>query len=138
MSENTGEVMSETLGELLIEARDVSKRFASYHRRATSIKERLVRHEQTESDVFWALKGVDLQVHRGETVGLIGPNGSGKSTLLKVLSGILRPNDGQVKVSGRASSLLELGAGFDGELTGRENIYLNAALLGVDRRPHPT
>jgi ABC-2 type transport system ATP-binding protein len=133
MSENTGEVMSENLGELLIEARDVSKRFASYHRRATSLKERLVRHEQTESDVFWALKGVDLQVHRGETVGLIGPNGSGKSTLLKVLSGILRPNDGQVKVSGRVSSLLELGAGFDGELTGRENIYLNAALLGVPR-----
>ena len=133
MSENTGEVMSENLGELLIEARDVSKRFASYRRRATSLKERLVRHEQTESDVFWALKGVDLQVHRGETVGLIGPNGSGKSTLLKVLSGILRPNDGQVKVTGRVSSLLELGAGFDGELTGRENIYLNAALLGVPR-----
>ena len=125
--------MSENLGEVLIQARGVSKRFASYHRRATSLKERLVRHEQTESDVFWALRGVDLQVHRGETVGLIGPNGSGKSTLLKVLSGILRPNDGQVEVTGRVSSLLELGAGFDGELTGRENIYLNAALLGVPR-----
>ena len=137
MRENTGEVVSEStpevLGEVLIEAYGVSKKFSSYHRRATSLKERLVRHEQTESDVFWALKGVDLQVHRGETVGLIGPNGSGKSTLLKVLSGILRPNDGQVKVTGRVSSLLELGAGFDGELTGRENIYLNAALLGVPR-----
>jgi len=137
MSENTGEVVgenvSENLGEVLIDAHGVSKRFTSYHRRATSLKERLVRQEQTESDVFWALKGVDLQVHRGETVGLIGPNGSGKSTLLKVLSGILRPNDGQVKVTGRVSSLLELGAGFDGELTGRENIYLNAALLGVPR-----
>ncbi len=120
-------------GEILIDARGVSKRFASYHRRATSLKERMVRREQSEGDVFWALRDVDLQVRRGETVGLTGPNGSGKSTLLKVLSGILRPNDGTVEVRGRVASLLELGAGFDGELTGRENVYLNSALLGVPR-----
>lgn len=120
-------------GEILIDARGVSKKFASYHRRATSLKERMVRREQSEGDVFWALRDVDLQVRRGETVGLTGPNGSGKSTLLKVLSGILRPNDGTVEVRGRVASLLELGAGFDGELTGRENVYLNSALLGVPR-----
>ncbi len=121
------------LGEILIEARGVSKKFASYHRKATSLKERVVRREQSSADIFWALNEVDLVVRRGETVGLMGPNGSGKSTLLKVLAGILRPNDGQVSVRGRVASLLELGAGFDGELTGRENIYLNAALLGVPR-----
>ena len=123
-----------TSRDVLINASGVSKRFASYQRRATSLKERLVRHQKTEKDVFWALRGVDLQVGRGETVGLMGPNGSGKSTLLKVLAGILRPNEGTVSVDGRVASLLELGAGFDGELTGRENIYLNAALLGLPRQ----
>ncbi len=119
--------------EVIIEAHGVGKKFASYRRKATSLKERLIRREQTEADVFWALRDVDIEVRRGETVGLIGPNGSGKSTLLKVLSGILRPNEGTVRVAGRVASLLELGAGFDGELTGRENIYLNAALLGITR-----
>ncbi|HOF64643.1 MAG TPA: ABC transporter ATP-binding protein [Dermatophilaceae bacterium] len=119
--------------EVLVRAQGVSKKFARYHRQATSLKERLVRREQGESDTFWALRGVDVEVRRGETVGLMGPNGSGKSTLLKVLSGILRPNEGSVSTSGRVASLLELGAGFDGELTGRENIYLNSALLGVPR-----
>ncbi len=119
--------------EVLVEAHGVSKRFQSYQRRATSLKERLVRREGAKGDVFWALRGVDVQVRRGETVGLMGPNGSGKSTLLKVLSGILRPNEGEVAVHGRVASLLELGAGFDGELTGRENIYLNSALLGIPR-----
>lgn len=119
--------------EVLIDARGVSKKFASYHRKATSLKERLVRREQSEADVFWALRDVDLVVRRGETVALTGPNGSGKSTMLKVLAGILRPNEGAVEVTGRVASLLELGAGFDGELTGRENIYLNSALLGVPR-----
>lgn len=119
--------------EILIDARGVSKRFASYRRKATSLKERIVRREQSEGDVFWALRHVDLEVRRGETVALTGPNGSGKSTMLKVLAGILRPNEGRVVVRGRVASLLELGAGFDGELTGRENIYLNSALLGVPR-----
>jgi len=132
---HTGDVDPDAppVGEVLVDASGVSKRFNSYHRRATSMKERLIRREQTQADVFWALRDVSLTVRRGETVGLMGPNGSGKSTLLKVLAGILRPNEGQVSVQGRVASLLELGAGFDGELTGRENIYLNAALLGVPR-----
>ncbi len=122
------------VGEALIVAEGVSKRFAAYHKKATSLKERLVRREQTAAEVFWALREVNLVVRRGETIGLTGPNGSGKSTLLKVLSGILRPNTGRVRVSGRVASLLELGAGFDGELTGRENVYLNASLLGISRQ----
>jgi ABC-2 type transport system ATP-binding protein len=102
--------------------------------RATSLKERLLGSPKAPSGEFWALKDVDLRIGQGETVGLIGPNGAGKSTTLKVLAGILRPTSGTVEVIGRVASLLELGAGFNGELSGRENIYLNAALLGLRRR----
>jgi ABC-2 type transport system ATP-binding protein len=117
-----------------ISAQGVGKRFQLHHRRATSLKERLLLHRQSSSEEFWALREVDLEVGGGQTVGLIGPNGSGKSTLLKVLSGILAPSTGRVTVRGRIASLLELGAGFNGELTGRENVYLNAAILGLSRR----
>jgi ABC-2 type transport system ATP-binding protein len=117
-----------------IVAAGVGKRFLLHHKRATSLKERLLLHRQSSSEEFWALRDVDLEIGAGQTVGLIGPNGSGKSTLLKVLSGILTPTTGTVTVRGRIASLLELGAGFNGELTGRENIYLNAAILGLSRR----
>ncbi|HWD45517.1 MAG TPA: ABC transporter ATP-binding protein, partial [Actinomycetota bacterium] len=116
-----------------IVAAGVGKRFLLHHKRATSLKERLL-HRQSSSEPFWALRDVDLEIGAGQTVGLIGPNGSGKSTLLKVLSGILAPTTGEVTVRGRIASLLELGAGFNGELTGRENVYLNAAILGLTRR----
>jgi ABC-2 type transport system ATP-binding protein len=118
----------------VIEARGVSKRFLTHSSKATQLKERLVRGRGGTSEEFWALRDVDVVVGEGETVGLIGPNGAGKSTLLKVLAGILRPTSGQVEVQGRIASLLELGAGFNGELSGRENVYLNAALLGLSRR----
>ncbi len=130
---NTGSTDRPDEAEVLIRATAVGKRFSRFSRRATSLKERVVRREQGAKEDFWALRDVDLVVRRGETVGLTGPNGSGKSTLLKVLSGILRATTGEVSVRGRVASLLELGAGFDGELTGRENIYLNSALLGVPR-----
>ena len=117
-----------------IVAAGVGKRFLLHHKRATSLKERLLLHRQSSSEAFWALQDVSLEIGAGQTVGLIGPNGSGKTTLLKVLSGILAPSTGTVEVRGRIASLLELGAGFNGELTGRENIYLNAAILGLSRR----
>ena len=122
------------MGGEAITARGVGKRFQLHHKRATSLKERLLLARSSSSEDFWALRDVDLAVGQAETVGLIGPNGSGKSTLLKVLAGILAPTKGEVEVRGRIASLLELGAGFSGELTGRENVYLNASILGLTRR----
>jgi ABC-2 type transport system ATP-binding protein len=118
----------------VIAARGVGKRFLIHHQRATTLKERLVQTRRSQAEEFWALRDIDLDIHGGETVGLIGANGSGKSTLLKLLAGILEPTAGTVRVRGRVASLLELGAGFNGELTGRENIYLNASILGLTRR----
>ncbi len=118
----------------VITAYGVGKRFASYHERATSLKERFVRRRSLVGEEFWALRDVDVAIAPGQTVGLIGANGSGKSTLLKVLAGILQPTAGEVHVVGRIASLLELGAGFNGELSGRDNVYLNASLLGLSRR----
>jgi ABC-2 type transport system ATP-binding protein len=122
------------VGATAITADGVGKRFQLHHKRATSLKERLLLTRTSSSEDFWALRDVNLSVGQGETVGLIGPNGSGKSTLLKVLAGILTPTTGSVEVRGRIASLLELGAGFSGELTGRENVYLNASILGLTRR----
>jgi len=82
---------------------------------------------------FWALDDVDFEVARGEAVGIIGPNGAGKSTVLKLLAGILRPDRGAVSVDGRLAALIEVGAGFHGDLTGRENLFLNGAILGMTR-----
>ena len=120
--------------DVAVAAIDISKRFANHTERATSLKERLVRRGRGVSTDFWALRNVTVEVNRGETVGLMGANGSGKSTLLKVMAGILRPTEGTVSSSGRIASLLELGAGFNGELSGRDNIYLNASLLGLTRK----
>jgi ABC-2 type transport system ATP-binding protein len=119
---------------IVISAREVSKKFVAHHRRATSFKERFVRRGAGHGEDFWALRDIDVEIGQGQTVGLAGANGSGKSTLLKVLAGILRPTVGQVTVAGRVASLLELGAGFNGELSGRDNVYLNASLLGLSHR----
>jgi ABC-2 type transport system ATP-binding protein len=121
------------VSDLAISARNVSKKFIIHTERATSIKERLV-SRRSSSKTFDAVHDLSLDVSTGTTVGLIGANGSGKSTTLKVLAGILRPSEGSVTTRGRIASLLELGAGFNGELSGRENVYLNASLLGLTRK----
>ena len=117
----------------VVEIRDVSKRFVI--RKEKSLKERLVNlgRSNLHKEDFWALRDVDASIMAGTTVGLIGPNGSGKSTLLKMIGGILQPTSGSVHLRGRLAALLELGAGFHPDLTGRENVYLNASILGLSR-----
>jgi ABC-2 type transport system ATP-binding protein len=115
-----------------IEVVDVSKRFRVYREKPTSLKQRLL-SSRTRAEDFWALTDVSFEVAQGDTLGLIGHNGSGKTTMLKVVAGILRPTKGVVRERGRIAGLLELGAGFHPELTGRENVYLNASFLGLSR-----
>ena len=123
-----------------VRARGLSKRFDLGKRVKAGVKERVVTRrsrivQTTQQDqIFWALKDATFDVERGTSFGIIGHNGSGKSTALKVLSGIYRPTEGFVEVNGRASSMLELGAGFHPDLTGRENIVLNGSILGLTRR----
>ena len=112
----------------------LGKRFRLTHDRNWTLKATVLAGHRTRYEEFWALRGVDLDIPHGSTFGIIGGNGSGKSTLLKVLAGILRPDEGTATVSGRLSALLELGAGFHPELTGRENVYLNGAILGFTSR----
>ncbi len=111
---------------------DVSKRFNLHHDK--SLKERLVNRAKGADEDFWALRNVGFELDDSHTLGLIGANGSGKSTLLKLVAGILTPTSGYVERRGRMAALLELGAGFHPDLTGRENIYMNASILGLSRR----
>lgn len=113
---------------------DLWKNFRLYHERNQYLKAAILRGRRARYEEFWALKGLTFEVPTGTTFGVIGSNGSGKSTLLKCLAGILTPDRGSVTISGRVSALLELGAGFHPELTGRENIFLNGAILGLSRR----
>ena len=114
----------------------VSKRFNLHHERPRSFQElavNLLRRNDSSREEFWALRDVSFEVAPGETVGLTGPNGAGKSTALKLISRIIEPTSGQIEVNGRVGALLELGAGFHPDLTGRENIYLNGSILGLSR-----
>jgi ABC-2 type transport system ATP-binding protein len=113
---------------------NVSKHFRLNTDRAYSVKERVLKLGRTTHEEFWALKDISFQVEEGHTLGILGHNGSGKSTLLKCIAGILKPTKGRVLQKGRIASLLELGAGFHPDLTGRENIYINASFLGISRR----
>jgi ABC-type polysaccharide/polyol phosphate transport system ATPase subunit len=122
-----------TADRLAIVVEDLHEIFRIYHERPPGLKERLYRFRRSRYNEFHALDGVSLEVRHGETVALIGHNGSGKSTLLKCIAKILPADRGRVTVNGRVATLLELGAGFHEELSGRENIYLNGAILGLSR-----
>lgn len=123
------------MNDNIIEVNHVSMRFRLSDDRILSLKEFVttkLRGKLTYQD-FWALKNVSFQVGRGEVVGIIGRNGSGKSTLLKIISGIMKPTEGSVTCGGNIVPMLELGSGFDTDLTGRENIFLNGAILGYTK-----
>ena len=106
----------------------VSRRFRIHAREARTLKDLFVQRGQTQPTDVWALHDVSLAVERGEAVGLIGRNGSGKTTLLRLVAGIIKPTAGQVRTEGRIGSLLELGAGFHLDFSGRENVFLNGAI----------
>lgn len=117
-----------------IQVEGVSKRFRIYHERNQSVKSAVMRRGRSSYEEFWALRDVSLDIPAGGTFGLIGHNGSGKSTLLKCMARILVPDSGKVTTRGRMSALLELGAGFHPELSGRDNVYLNGSILGLTKR----
>jgi ABC-type ATPase with predicted acetyltransferase domain len=111
----------------------VSKMFRLYHEKNQYLKSALLSGKRARYDDFWAVKDVSFEVNTGSTFGIIGSNGSGKSTLLKCIAGILTPEQGSIETHGRTAALLELGSGFHPDLSGRENVFLNGALLGLSR-----
>jgi ABC-type polysaccharide/polyol phosphate transport system ATPase subunit len=135
-SDPSGTLPSQSDRQLAVQLENVSVRYWVPHERIDTFKEYVIRVLQRRVDhsELWALTDIDLQVRRGEAFGIIGPNGAGKSTLLKLIAGVLRPTLGRVWVRGQVAPLLDIGGGFHPELTGRENVYLNATLLGHARR----
>lgn len=123
------------MNEPIIEVNDVSVMFRLYRERVDGIKEFVIKKikNQIAYDEFWALKDIRFDVGKGEAIGLVGRNGSGKSTLLKTIAGVLKPTRGNVKIKGTVAPMIELGAGFDTELTAAENVFLNGAILGYPR-----
>ncbi|SMC75436.1 ABC-2 type transport system ATP-binding protein [Oscillospiraceae bacterium] len=120
--------------ELAIKIRGLKKSFKVYYDKSNSLKERMIFWQRNRHENRVVLDGVDLDIKKGESVGLIGHNGCGKSTLLKLMTKILYPDEGTIEVNGRVSSLLELGAGFHPDLSGRENIYNNASIFGLSKK----
>jgi len=125
--------VSDKMGSVVISVKDLSKQFGMYSSPAGKLVEVLTPFLKGGRK-FWALKDVSFQARKGEALGIIGRNGSGKSTLLQVLCGVLRATTGEVTVNGRVSALLELGAGFHPEFNGRDNVYMNGAIMGLSRR----
>ncbi|GBE01731.1 teichoic acids export ATP-binding protein TagH [bacterium BMS3Abin08] len=121
----------------MIKLQDISVKYRLIRERPKTFQEHVInylRGKRIDVEILWALKGITLDVREGEALGVIGHNGAGKSTLLKIISGVMKPSEGVRVVNGKIAPLIELGAGFDHELTGRENIYLNASILGFSRR----
>ena len=117
-----------------IEVRNMSKSFKVNSDKANTLKEKLLFWNRGETEVHQVLKNININIKKGETVALIGTNGSGKSTLLKLMTRIIFPNEGTIELDGKVTSLLELGAGFHPDFTGRENIYFNASIFGLTRK----
>jgi ABC-type polysaccharide/polyol phosphate transport system ATPase subunit len=123
--------------DIIIEFKNVGEKFRLRHYKEYSLKEELVsllKYGRRIKEEFWALRGISFEINRGEVVGVIGENGSGKTTILNLIAGILKPDEGVIEVYGRVSALLELGIGFHPELSGRENVYLSAAVLGLNKK----
>ena len=117
-----------------IEVKNMTKKFKVYYDKPNTLKEKLVFWKNNKADVRTVLKDINVNIKKGETVALIGTNGSGKSTLLKLMTKIIYPTSGTVKTNGKLTSLLELGAGFHEDFTGRENIYFNASIFGLSKK----
>ncbi len=122
--------------DLMVSVKNVSMEFNMSTEKVDSLKEYAMRLFQGRLffESFWALKDVSVDVRRGETLGIVGSNGSGKSTLLKIIAGVIKPTKGTTEIFGTLSPMIELGAGFDPDLTGRENIFLNGAILGHNKK----
>ena len=133
MSDQAARAPQSALGPA-VELSSVSKRFRIEYDKPSSLKEAVLRFGRRHIDDFWVLHDISLTIAAGSFFGLVGHNGSGKSTLLRLMAGIYRPTTGEIATRGRLSALLELGAGFHPDLTGRENVYLNGAMLGLGRR----
>ncbi len=123
--------MDKNMEDVVIKVSNVKKYFKVYPDKGKTLKDKILFHKRNRYEVREVLKGISFDVKRGEAIGLIGKNGCGKSTTLKMLTKILRPNEGTIEMKGRVSSLIELGAGFHPDLTGRENIYINASIFGI-------
>ncbi len=117
-----------------VQIQNVSKMYKLYHENVKSLKEKILFFGRRGYEEFWALEDINIDVEQGETLGIIGANGSGKSTLLKCITKILYPTRGRILTNGSIAALLELGAGFQPDLTGRENVYLNASILGFSKK----
>ena len=122
------------MSEVVIDVRNVKKMFRVYRDRGNTLKDRILFAGRRKYEEHWVLNGVSFEVKRGEAIGLIGQNGCGKSTTLKMLTKILYPDEGTIEMKGRVSSLIELGAGFHPDLSGRENIYTNASIFGLSHK----
>lgn len=122
--------------EILVSVDQVSMKFNLGQEKIDTLKEYVIKFmkKQLLYKEFWALQDISLEVKKGEVFGIVGYNGSGKSTLLKIIAGVMKPTKGHVKVKGTMAPLIELGAGFDNNLTGRENVYLNGAILGYTKQ----
>lgn len=123
-----------TNSDIVIDVKNVSKQFNVYFDKANTLKERIIFWKRNNHEVRKVLNDINVQIKKGETVALIGVNGSGKSTLLKLMTKIIYPNEGEIEVNGKLTSMLELGAGFHPDFSGMENIYFNASIFGLSKK----